>query len=135
MFTVGRNTKMALKLQIKRDGGMTVSEGTLRSEDLLVNFCNTLYELGKKRQAKKLWLEGAALLEKIDEMEYQLRDTFIDNEKRAALVALLDTSTEALMWVVDELFDLLNANAPSGYYFGASEGDGACFGFWKAEDE
>jgi hypothetical protein len=31
-------------------------------------------------------------------------------------------------------FDRLNELAPTGFYFGASEGDGACFGFWISED-
>ena len=42
---------------------------------------------------------------------------------------------ETLGWVLDELFDKLNDIAPEGYYFGASEGDGACFGFWSAEQD
>lgn len=29
------------------------------------------------------------------------------------------------------LFDLMNDIAPEGSYFGASEGDGSCFGFWE----
>lgn len=33
--------------------------------------------------------------------------------------------------VCDELFDDLNDLAPEGYYFGAKEGDGADYGFWK----
>lgn len=32
-----------------------------------------------------------------------------------------------------ELIDLLNDVAPVGFYFGASDGDGACFGFWVTE--
>lgn len=31
---------------------------------------------------------------------------------------------------VEELFDILNDHAPPYCYFGAHEGDGACFGFW-----
>lgn len=31
-------------------------------------------------------------------------------------------------------FDRLNELAPVGFYFGASEGDGACFGFWMSDD-
>lgn len=33
--------------------------------------------------------------------------------------------------VIIEAFDTLDRYAPEGYYFGALEGDGACFGFWE----
>lgn len=33
-----------------------------------------------------------------------------------------------------DLFDLLQDWSPTGFSFGASEGDGACFGFWVTED-
>ena len=36
----------------------------------------------------------------------------------------------ATAWAFDRLGEL----APTGFYFGASEGDGACFGFWLSED-
>ena len=35
---------------------------------------------------------------------------------------------------VDWAFDRLGELAPPGFYFGASEGDGACFGFWLTDD-
>ena len=35
--------------------------------------------------------------------------------------------------LVDTLFTVLNGIAPEGYYFGSSDGDGACFGFFEAE--
>lgn len=36
-------------------------------------------------------------------------------------------------YIVDELADELDKIAPEGYYFGASEGDGACYGFWEVD--
>jgi hypothetical protein len=41
-----------------------------------------------------------------------------------------DVASNALEALTDKLQDL----APSGFYFGASEGDGACFGYWLSED-
>ena len=38
-------------------------------------------------------------------------------------------------YIVDELADELDKIAPEGYYFGASEGDGACYGFWEVESD
>ena len=37
-------------------------------------------------------------------------------------------------WILEDLFDTLNALAPEGYYFGAHPGDGSDFGFWEEED-
>jgi hypothetical protein len=37
--------------------------------------------------------------------------------------------------VFDEICDHLNDIAPEGLEFGAQEGDGACFGFWKIAEE
>ena len=41
-----------------------------------------------------------------------------------------DAWDEATAWAFDRLNDL----APTGFYFGASEGDGSCFGFWLQEE-
>lgn len=38
-------------------------------------------------------------------------------------------------YIVDELANELDKIAPEGYYFGASEGDGACYGFWEVEPD
>lgn len=45
-----------------------------------------------------------------------------------------DWSDEAAYAAAETLWELLNDAAPVGFYFGASEGDGACFGFWLCDD-
>lgn len=42
-----------------------------------------------------------------------------------------DTQDEMLV----ELFEELEKLAPEGYYFGALEGDGSDFGFWRCHDD
>lgn len=37
--------------------------------------------------------------------------------------------------IFEEICDYLNEIAPEGAHFGTQEGDGACYGFWKDEDE
>lgn len=43
--------------------------------------------------------------------------------------------SEDALYYLDELFDVLDSYAPEGYYFGAIEGDGSDFGYWKIEGE
>ena len=35
----------------------------------------------------------------------------------------------------EDIYNFFNEIAPDGFYFGSSEGDGACFGFFKYEEE
>lgn len=79
----------------------TVSEGTLRAEDLLHTFARVAKDMCP--DAYKKWAEQPA---GDDSQEY-----------------------------VVELMDMLDEHAPEGYFFGAHEGDPACFGFWKVEDD
>lgn len=93
--------------------GVTVSEGTLREEDLIPAFLD--------------------LLSQLDADAYQrLRDEY------AQVTLDLDNGcyewSEDASFLLDELFNKLDALAPSGYYFGALDGDGACFGFYQVPE-
>lgn len=84
--------------------GTTLSEGTLRPEDLIPKFLNALTEIDPDAA---VWFSA----------HYSWDDE--DNE-----------DDEVLSEALDKLYDLLNDVAPEGAYFGSHEGDGACFGFW-----
>ena len=88
--------------------GAIVSEGTLRPEDLLESFGSFL-----KKASPEAYLQ---VLEAFVEETLRLED----DETRASLIERFDNA--------------LNYIAPAGTYFGAHEGDGACFGFWQATD-
>lgn len=66
----------------------------------------------------------------------ELVDTFIaeilDADKRLKYECKLEAcwSEEEMEYLLEELFDVLNEEAPEGYYFGAHWGDGSDFGFW-----
>ena len=41
---------------------------------------------------------------------------------------------EAQSQFLSELFDLLDQEAPEGFYFGSHPGDGSDYGFWQMEE-
>lgn len=88
----------------------SVSSGTLKSDDLIPKFLGVLKTYGKDKY-----------------------DKYIKENPEVEDWENLDEET--MSWVVDELTDLLNEIAPDGCYFGASEGDGADFGFWSMSNE
>jgi hypothetical protein len=96
----------------------TVSEGTLRSQDLAPKFLSVLEELMPEAY-QQMQMPGAGFQ---TFPEYALEDS--DSEW---------WDSEECQWAMDALFDALNACAPEGYYFGSHEGDGADFGFWESE--
>lgn len=83
----------------------TVISGTLRPEDLVPAFVEALRVLDPTGARSRLvadLAEGADLSDQ-DEVEHTL----------------------------EQLFDALDDALPIGWYFGAAEGDGACFGVWQ----
>ena len=92
--------------------GAVVSSATLRPEDLIPSFVAAL---------RSIEADNVGIMESLDQMEREIDDPEYYNK-------------EDSVYDLDYLFDLLNACSPDGYYFGANPGDGACFGFWEAED-
>ena len=89
-----------------------VSDGTLKPEDLIPKFLNAL---------------------KHDETAHA---KFLkDNPEILEIQSWDDVDDETKSMLVDELTDALNDIAPDGYFFGASDGDGACFGFWAVDPD
>jgi len=108
----------------------TVSHGTLRVQDLLPAFLDTLSRLDPAGYSK-LILELDA--------EYQRSKTPVGIACYAGGYCKgLDLCDDEAWWQSDRAaelltaaFDALNETAPEGAYFGAHPGDGADFGFWE----
>ena len=90
--------------------GLVVSEGTMRSEDLIPKFLNVL-----KTYA-------------VDKYDAYVKEN-------PEVLDLNGMDDETMGWVVDELFDKLDEIAPEGFYFAAHPDDGACYGFWEVEPD
>ena len=93
----------------------TISHGTLRTQDLIPAFYAELKRLDPARAAD--WARKTLLTP----------DNWEDSKS-----AIWDTSYTAED--LDALYDLLNECAPDGVYFGAIEGDGSDFGFWRIDE-
>jgi hypothetical protein len=109
-----------IRAAIARYGSAVVSEGTLRNFDLVPAYLDTLEAIAPAAY-QQLAMPACGFTPWPSE-------------------AMGDEShewwtTEAADDLTSMLADALNEHAPDGYWFGASEGDGACFGFWPVSEE
>jgi len=98
----------------------SVSEGTLREENLISAFADELsYYLKRLRLSRDQRKRFADLIRDASgQVEVLNSERDFDHDR--------DDAGE----LVDQLVDALNEIAPPYCYFGAIEGDGADFGFW-----
>jgi hypothetical protein len=92
----------------------SVSHGTLRVEDLIPTFLDTIEALNP-------------------ELATAIREDHADTIEH--LVTWLEPDPDDLGFLMEILHDTLNRLAPAGYVFSAHEGDGADFGFWVDEED
>jgi hypothetical protein len=108
---------------IERDcklyGCCTVSSGTLRTQDLIPAYLDTLRELAPAVYEQTVYMYAGF----------------------SAFPAYAQEDPDSDWWhsddaysLLESLSDALSEHAPDGYRFGGHEGDGACFGFWKDDD-
>ena len=96
----------------------TIIHGTLREQDLIPAFMDVL------------WVNDPEAAERIvDEYGHN----FIDRCTKGLDYSLIG-EMERQSYLLDDLFEALEAIAPEGCYFGAIEGDGSDFGFWATDD-
>jgi hypothetical protein len=110
---------MDIQGKIQASNGLIISEGTLKTEDLL----SSIYEFLKSNNLN----EG---------LQVQIKEVF-DNEPTAnnlfhSLAKIQVGKEAAADYLYNETcFHYLNCICPDSYYFGSSEGDGACIGFFE----
>lgn len=92
----------------------SVSSGTMRPEDLIPCFVDTLDSLLRDQPRSFKRGKYRKLIREADAMK--------------------DYGDDSYQGLLDELFDALNEFAPPYAYFGAHPGDGADYGFWLSED-
>ena len=92
--------------------GVSLSEATMRPEDLIPCFLSALRIIESDNQV---------LLKSLTRMEQDIeKDGYYDSDD--------------CQYDLDYLFDMLDACAPDNHYFGAHPGDGSDYGFWECEE-
>ena len=114
----------------------TVSEGTMLIDDLIPKFVATAKELlalvTDDDKAAGIPVNGAdAESLRLSVLDIELRYQLALKEEDSDYFLAGDVGGED----VDELFTILDQLAPAGCTFGAHDGDGALYGFWKGEDD
>lgn len=100
----------------------SISEGTLRADDLLSTFASVLASHVKRNFAN---LDSKAIYDYAITIDAAEAIGGIDSE---------DCEDEHKSDVIQELELALEQFAPPYCYFGSAEGDGACFGFFPSMD-
>lgn len=115
--------EMTVKTLIAKGEGYILSEATHRSEDLL----SASYDFMKMYEINEELRKEIADVFTSEPTPYNIyyASSIIPAEKR-------DYANELFNETVYSYFNRL---APDGYYFGTTEGDGSCFGWFKAPEE
>ncbi len=106
--------------------GAILSEGTMRTEDLIVSFSAFL--------VNNKWLMTKAVCKKIDSIIKRIDNLLFiaDSFGRSRLDDGCVEEASEVLWL--EIAWLLNQIAPDDCYFGSHIGDGACYGFFDIDD-
>ena len=106
---------------VKKEEGYTLSTCTLRTHDLCAAAISLFEEIDPEFLADEARdnPEGMSEFERLSELPWLERG---EHE-------------EALSYLWEALYERAQELAPDGFFFGASEGDGAHLGWFKYEDE
>lgn len=116
-------SKKTLQQDIKAKEGLIVSTDTLKIDDLLTSCYTLITNYNLKTDIKK-----------------QIEDCFEGiptnyNYFYSNCKLLADKQEDAEYLFNETIFNYFNSVCPNNYYFGNTEGDGACFGFFMVTDE
>lgn len=117
-------SRETLQAEIIAHEGIILSDGTLNLQHLLPSAYDFIVSHGLSDELEKA-IEGVFVGEKPTYYNQFYGKTKLNEDKR-----------EEAEWLWNEdVYNLFNEIAPLGFYFGCTEGDGACIGFFRYEEE
>ena len=122
--------KLQLQKEIRKNQGIIISDGTLNPQHLLPTFYDILTNYNI--QASQLKKDIEAWFRPTSNNGSELKPTF-HNQYHSLIRLVYDI--EFINETITSCYDFLDSIAPEGYYFGSTDGDGACIGFFKYEKE
>lgn len=122
--------KTDLQKVIREHGGFILSDGTLNLEHLLPKAYDLINNYGI--QAKQL--QDDILQCFTGEIENKQHSLYLKQYYSEIELREDNKEFQSEIWNED-IFNFFNNISPKGYYFGSSEGDGACIGWFAWEDE
>ena len=123
-------SKLQLQKDIRKNKGFIFSDGTLNPQHLLPKFYDLLTDYNI--QASSLKKDIEACFRPTSNNGSELKPTF-HNQYHSLIRLVYDI--EFINETITSCYDFLDSIAPEGYYFGSTDGDGACIGFFKYEKE
>lgn len=103
--------------------GDSLSHGTMRNEDLIPDFMFFLQNVKEKCEITVI----------VDQIQKEVDNLEIVAYEGYSGPYYKDQETASYI-LNEDIWDTLNSIAPEFTYFGSSEGDGADYGFWTAEE-
>ena len=102
-------------MNVDRSKTGTISRATMRPQDLIPCFLDKLSEVDPGKYSKIVgdYHEGLARTEKEEDCDWW--------------------DSEDAGYLLEELFEALDAMAPANCYFGSHPGDGSDYGYWRVE--
>lgn len=121
-------SKRDLQKDVRKEGGYILSDGTCNMKHLLPKAHDLILEYK---------IQSSDLLTLIRKCFSCTRPYWLWcdmwTETYHGRIELKEDADANEVW--NEVCDFFNSLAPAGYYFGSSEGDGACIGWFKYEEE
>ena len=121
-----------LQKEIRQKEGIILSTDTLNLEQLLPSAYDLIVAYNMRTSLKE---EIEAVFTNTDEEEEEKQLPTYTNQYYSRIKIPDNKQEEASYLWNEDIFNYFNNISPNGYYFGSSEGDGACIGFFKFNKE